>query len=102
MAVLDTFQQAVQSLHDIWEDFHTWFSSTDHSTMKRNRRLIKSTRKETRQCFYKEIRKKAAMKHMAWNRILDMRRFDAFSDVFYNQTRVDVEFARRKIYQMLR
>jgi len=103
MSTLDAYQEASTRLSMIWMDFHIWYATPrDPRVHKEHLHLICSNRKTTRGRFYREIRKKSAMKHIAWCRVLDEGRFDAFSAIFYNQTRVDVEFARRTIYKMLR
>jgi len=103
MSALDSYQEAVHSLSELWEDYHVWYtSSSDPRICKTRRRLICSSRLETKKRFYREIRKKSALKHIKWARVLDERRFDTFSAIFYKQTKVDVEFTRREIYKMLR
>ena len=56
----------------------------------------------TKQALYGELKRKSAAKHLAYKRYLDELRFNAFSQLFYDQMRVDVEFSRRFIYSCLR
>lgn len=103
MSALDAYQEACLCLSRIWDDYHVWFATVrDPRIHKEHLHLLCNSRKETKGRFYREIRKKSALKHMKWNLVLDERRFDAFSAIFYKQTRVDVEFARRLMYKMLR
>jgi len=71
-------------------------------TYKRWARLFQDEPQKIKVVFYKEIKKKSAIRRLKWAKYLDAVRFNAFSDAFYNKTGVCIEFARRKIYNLLR
>ena len=108
---LHAYHDAVCALSAIWMDYHAIYDlgmSAKRSRQQRPdiyqrwARLFQGGPKKIKVLFYKEIKKKSAIRRLKWANYLDEVRFNTFSDVFYDKTRVCIEFARRKIYKMLR
>lgn len=103
---MNKYIDASAQCDDIWILYHRWYATqTDNqarSILKHCPKLLKHSRKETKRAFYSEMKKKSAYKHLAHLMYLDEQRFNALSDVFHDQMRVDLEFARRTIYSCLR
>jgi len=108
---LHAYHDATDALSAIWVDYHVVFDLGMSSNRLRDQRsdiykrwarLFQGDPKKIKVLFYKEIKKKSAIRRLKWAKYLDEVRFNTFSDVFYDKTRVCIEFARRKIYKMLR
>ena len=108
---LHAYNDAASALSAIWVDYHVLFDlgmsakrlrQQRPDTYKRWARLFQDEPQKIKVVFYKEIKKKSAIRRLKWAKYLDAVRFNAFSDAFYNKTGVCIEFARRKIYSLLR
>jgi hypothetical protein len=107
----DAYQRACEDLAGLWNDYHVWYGFvTDPDKLYRHRpdvfkrrcKLLSGSNKEIKVLFYKELKKKSAMKRLQRSKALDEVRFNTFADLFYANTGVCAEFARRKLYKMLR
>ena len=101
---LHAYKDAVCDLEAIWMDNHVVYGldmSAKRSRQqrpdiyKRWARLFQGDPKKIKVLFYKEIKKKSAIRRLKWAKYLDEVRFNTFSDVFYDKTGVCIEFARR-------
>ena len=103
---LDRYIVAKQQLNEIWLLFHEWYDSKTPElkryALKKHANIVKQTPKLTKRALYSEMKKKRAYVNLARQRYEDEKRFNALTDIFYDRTHVDLEFARRTIYSYLR
>tara|TARA_B110000971_G_scaffold162081_1_gene165646 strand:+ start:724 stop:1035 length:312 start_codon:yes stop_codon:yes gene_type:complete len=94
---MEQYRKARQRRQTLWELYHHWHN--DHPPtlpvdvlFRDFPRLLQ--RGVTREEIYKELRRSSARIKAAWTRVLNLRRFEAFSDLFFKATRVDVGFGQ--------
>lgn len=104
---MDKWISAQENLETLWILYHNWWNNCftgnvdAKNVLRKYPKLLKKNARETRKAFYLEIRKKKVLVWIAHKHYRDELRFNAFSDVFYNRTHVDVEFARFRICAFL-
>jgi len=110
---MDAYIKSSGDLDFLWVQYHIFYNSQNrysqhpYNPSKCKNSVIQhalKTRdlKTIKRAFYSELRKYKLKKRVAWLRVKDQERFDAFSLVFYTRTGVDIEFARQKICTYLR
>tara|TARA_B100001559_G_C16367414_1_gene560379 strand:+ start:378 stop:710 length:333 start_codon:yes stop_codon:yes gene_type:complete len=110
---MDKYIDAQQEVSQLWALYHNWYDKfhkpirmprmTREQAMAMFRdypRILKG--EVSKESIYKELRRKSAKKHLAWKKYLDILRFEAFSQLFYDRMRVDIAFAQRLICSYIR
>lgn len=103
---MDQWLSDREKLFKLWNVFHEWWNtynnkkSVQHLILKYHR-LIKPNPYETREAFYKELRKQKTKALISYKKYRNELRFNTFSNIFYNEMHVDVEFSRDRIYSFL-
>jgi len=100
---MEQYRKARQQRETLWELYHHWYN--DHPTppvgvlFRDFPRLLQSG--VTREEIYKELRRWSVRINVAWSHVLNMQRFEAFSDLFFKATRVDVGFSQGVVLSYL-
>jgi len=92
----------VANLDKLWELYHVWFTLGKRRNPEENKAIFKEYPRLlrgviTRKALYKELRHRSMNRFWTWRRYQNEKRVDIFSDVFFVQTRVCVEFGRRLV-----
>lgn len=112
---LELYQSSGARQEKLWVLYHNWYDihfrnrAQDQrlvdkimfqSMFKDYPRILKNG--ISRSEIYKEIRRYTAYKYSHWKEYLVQQRFETFSLLFYNKTKVDIEFGRHLICSFIR
>ena len=113
---MNAYIRAKKRHEELYSLYHTWYIyNTDPEMRGKSQRtslvvdypnIYKAAERgirwyDLKLVFYKELRQLGKKKMLACRKYSNIKRLSVFSVIFYNQTRVDMSFAKRKLLNYL-